>query len=116
MQYLYRDGQDLMLMDLKTYEQQAVDAAFVGEQSRFLLEGMKLVAQKFSGRIIGIELPKSITLKVLKTEPAVRGDTSKSALKQAELENGANVSVPLFIEPGNAIKVDTRNGQYLERA
>lgn len=115
-QYLYRDTNGYVVMDMASYEQETVADGVVGGVGRFLIEGNQLLALRFNNRIIGVELPKKISVKVAKTEPAVRGDTSKAAQKAAELENGTTVQVPLFIATGDVIKVDTESGRYVERA
>ncbi len=115
MQYLYREGSTLHLMDTNSFAQEQVEAAMIGDATKFLIEGMNVMALHYNGRIIGLELPKKLSVKIAKTEPAVRGDTSKAALKKAELENGTIVDVPLFIGPGVVVKIDTRDGKYVER-
>lgn len=114
-QYLYRDGNGFVFMDMTTYNQETVNANIVGDAGKYLIEGSELVALRFNDRIIGIELPKKISVKVANTEPGVRGDTSKAAQKKAELENGTTVFVPLFISTGDMIKIDSQSGKYVER-
>lgn len=114
-QYLYQDSTGFVFMDMTSYNQETVSVSIVGDAGKYLIEGSELVALRFNDRIIGIELPKKISVKVAKTEPGVRGDTSKAALKTAELENGTTIYVPLFINVGDVIKVDTRDGKYVER-
>lgn len=114
-QYLYKDGNNFVLMDMTSYNQDSVPANVVGDAGKFLIEGCELVAQRFNERIIGIELPKKISVKVANTEPAVRGDTSKAAQKKAELENGTTIFVPLFISSGDTVKIDSQTGKYVER-
>lgn len=115
-QYLYRDGNSFVLMDMANYNQDNVDADVLGDAGKYLIEGSELVAQRFNDRIIGVELPKKISVKVANTEPAVRGDTSKAAQKKAELENGTTIFVPLFINAGDTVKIDSQSGKYVERA
>jgi len=116
MQYLYKDGSALNFMNQASYDQEAVDEAILGEQSRFIAEGSTVTLMVFKGKVIGLEMPNSVTLKVTDTEPGVRGDTATTAMKAATLETGVIVQVPLFINEGDRVKVDTRSGQYLERA
>lgn len=116
MQYLYREGANLHFMNQETYDQEAVDETVLGDQSRFIAEGSHVTLFEFQNKIIGLEMPNSVVLKIAQTEPGVRGDTANAALKAARLETGVSVQVPLFINTGDSIKVDTRSGQYLERA
>jgi elongation factor P len=116
MQYLYQEGSDLMLMDTDTYDQTKLATSSVGSSAKYLAPGSDVVALIFNGQVVGIELPKKITAVISHTEPGVRGDTSGTALKPAQLESGATVQVPLFIKTGDIVIVDTSNGSYLERA
>ena len=115
MQYLYRDDHALTFMDLGTYEQLAVPAELVGDAASFLTEGSTATVSVHQGVPISLELPASVILSITKTQPAVKGDTRNNALKPATLETGAEVQVPLFVEEGERVKVDTRSGQYIER-
>ena len=116
MEYLYYDGQNYCLMDPENYENHRADASIVEEIKGFLLENMSVDVVLFGERIIEITLPSVVKLKVTKSDPGVRGDTATNVTKPAELETGIEVQVPLFIEEGDYIKVDTRTGQYVERA
>lgn len=116
MQYLYRSGNNAVLMDLSNYEQSEVSASTLGNGLGFLAEGSNVVALRFEGRVIDIELPTKIALSVTETAPGLQGDTAKAALKPATLETGAQVQVPLFVKTGDKIRVDTRTGAYVERA
>ena len=116
MQYLYNDGTDYVFMDSKTYDQVSVGSELMGDDSNFLLEGMSVKVVMFEGRVIGIELPNFVVLKVSQCDPAVKGDTVTGATKSATVETGATFSVPLFINEGDSIKVDTRTGDYVERS
>jgi elongation factor P len=116
MQFLYEADGAYHLMDLETFEQTHVDGATIGEARRFLKENMTLLVTSNRGRIISVELPPSVELQVVETEPGVRGDTVSGATKPARLETGATVQVPLFINAGDVIKVDTRTGEYISRA
>jgi elongation factor P len=115
MQYLYRDGDDFVFMDTDTYDQHQVPASVVGESSSYLTEGMTGIISMHDGNAISTELPASVVLKVTQTDPGVKGDRVSGALKPATLETGLVVQVPLFIEEGDQLKVDTRTGQYLTR-
>lgn len=115
MQYLYRDGNDLVFMDTASYEQHHVPAPVVGEAASYLTEGATAQVSVHQGRSIGVELPASVALRVVATDPGVKGDRVSGALKPATLETGLVVQVPLFVEEGDLIKVDTRSGQYLTR-
>lgn len=115
MQYLYREGSSLNFMDQTSFEQEAIEAATIGDQAQYLAEGASVTVLKFKGKVIGVDMPNSIYLKISSTEPGVRGDTATTAMKAATLETGAVVQVPLFINEGDVIKLDTRSGQYLER-
>ena len=102
-------------MDQKTYEQVAVDRDFLGDAINYLKEGNEVEILFHGATPVGIELPFFVELKVVETEPGVRGDTVSGATKPAKLETGAIVQVPLFIEEGDVIKIDTRTNQYVER-
>jgi elongation factor P len=115
MQYLYRDGNDFVFMDTGSYEQHPVPGAIVGEAANYLTEGSTAVVAMHGGNAIGVELPASVVLRVTKADPAVRGDRVSGALKAATLETGLVVQVPLFVEEGDLVKVDTRSGDYLTR-
>jgi elongation factor P len=115
MQYLYHDGDNMAFMNQDTYEQEAVSEDVLGDQARFIAEGSTINLLLFQGKVIGLEMPNSVYLKVTETEPGVRGDTATTALKPCTVETGVQVMVPLFINEGDVIKVDTRSGSYLER-
>ncbi|MBI2009305.1 elongation factor P [Candidatus Saccharibacteria bacterium] len=114
-QYLYKNAVGYHFMDTENYEQFAVAVAIMEERANYIKEGDMLNAQFFSGRIINIELPKNVHLKVTYTESAVRGDTSTAIIKDATLETGITVKVPAFIKQGDIISIDTSNGTYRER-
>ena len=116
MQYLYREGDSYVFMDTDSYEQLHVDTADLGSAVRYLKEGDAAVLPVNQGRVVGIELPAAVELTVTETEPGVQGDRVSGARKPATLETGLVVQVPLFVEPGGRIKVDTRTGEYLARA
>ncbi len=115
MQYLYRDGDHLMFMDLESYDQIPVPVEVSGGAERYLSEGSTAQVAMHGGNPISVDLPASIPLAVTETQPAVKGDTRTSAMKPATLETGIVVQVPLFVEAGERVKVDTRSGQYIER-
>ena len=115
MQYLYADGADLVFMDLQSYEQLHVPGEIVGAAGGYLVEGGSAQIATHDGVPIGVELAASMALTVAKTDPGVKGDTRTGALKPATLETGIVVQVPLFVEEGERIKVDTRSGSYVER-
>lgn len=114
-QYLYEDGSYLVVMDNENFEQYNIPKSFFGESMRFLKEGMNLTVSFESDEPIVARLPISVELLVIYSEPAVKGDTATNVLKQATLETGAEIRVPLFINQGDKIKVDTRIGAYIER-
>ena len=115
MQYLYGDGSDFVFMDLQTYEQLHVPGELVGEAAGYLVEGGGAEVAVHDGVPISVDLPASMVLTITKTDPGVKGDTRTGAMKPATLETGKVVSVPLFVEEGEKVKVDTRTGQYIER-
>jgi elongation factor P len=116
LQFLYRDGDDLVLMDAETYEQQNAPVKVIGEAIDYLLEGDELGVSVYDGRIVGVELPASKVLTITETDPGHAGNTATSATKPATLETGKVIHVPLFIEQGEKVKVDTRSGDYISRA
>ncbi|HWC14412.1 MAG TPA: elongation factor P [Actinomycetota bacterium] len=116
MQYLYKDDAGLVFMDNETYEQTHVDPELLGDSVKFLKDGVICNIPVYEGAAIGAELPVSIVLEVTDTEPGAKGDRVSGALKPATVETGAVVQVPLFIEKGEKIKVDTRTGEYTSRA
>lgn len=113
--YLYHDGASLQFMDKENFEQMPVDEKELGEAAKFLKEGETVQLMMVGHDIVGAEIPFNVELKVVETVPGVRGDTATGATKPATLETGASVNVPLFINEGDIIRVDTRTGQYLER-
>ena len=115
-QYLYKDGDSYIFMDTTTYDQFPVTESLLGEQTKWLLENETVTALSYDGRILGVELPLSVELEVTETEPGFKGDTANAATKPATLQTGAVVTVPLFVNQGDRIRVDTRSGEYVERA
>ena len=115
MQHTYRDGEDLVFMEMETYEEVRLTAAEIGDQVKYLKEEMSVSVVTWNGQIMEVELPNSIVLEVTQTDPGVKGDTATGGTKPAILETGAQVMVPLFISIGERIKVDTRTDAYLGR-
>ncbi len=115
MQYLYREGDDLVLMDNESYEQMHVPVEVVGDAANYLVEGATALVPVHDGNPLGVELPAAVSLSVTHTDPGVKGDRVSGALKAATLETGLVVQVPLFVEEGDRVKVDTRSGDYLTR-
>lgn len=115
-QFLYRDGSDFVVMDNETFEQANVAEASMGDAASFVSEGSTIVLLMYGEEIVGTELPASVELNITETEPGVQGDRVSGARKPATLETGHVVQVPLFVEPGDRIKVDTRSGEYITRA
>ncbi len=116
MQYLYPESDAFVFMDLETYDQYTVSAAVVGEAAKYLKEGTHVLADVYEGRIIKVTPPTVVELKVVETPPGVKGDTVSGGSKPATLETGAVVQVPLFVNAGDVIKIDTRTGEYVGRA
>jgi elongation factor P len=114
-QFLYQDGEDYHFMEDETYEQFHLRADQLGEVTKYLVEGMTLERTTHEGETIGVELPISVELKVVETEPGFAGDTQSGAKKPATLESGLVVQVPIFVSEGDTIKVDTRTGEYQTR-
>ena len=115
MQFLYADGNLYHFMDNETYEQIAIDKAQLGDAVNYLKENDSARVSTYKDEVIGIELPAAVELEVVETEPGFKGNTATGGTKPATVETGIIVQVPLFVEKGTVIKVDTRNGQYLER-
>jgi elongation factor P len=116
MTYLYQADGQYFLMDGETYDQLPVAGDTIGDQRRFLQENMKLIVRMYKGTIVDVELPTTIETEVAQTEPGIKGDTVSNTTKPAVIDTGATVQVPLFIDRGERIKVDTRTGQYVSRA
>ncbi|MHB1555335.1 MAG: elongation factor P [Acidimicrobiales bacterium] len=116
MQFLYRDGEDYVFMDSTSYEQLQVPRTALGDAASYLKEGHAVYLQMHGSDIVGVDLPAAVELSVAETEPGVQGDRVSGARKPATLETGLVVQVPLFVNPGDTIRVDTRTGEYLTRA
>ncbi|MGQ9498690.1 MAG: elongation factor P [Desulfotomaculales bacterium] len=115
MQYLYNDGANYYFMDTESYDQVPVPVDTLGDAVKYLKDDMNLFLLFYREKIIGIDLPNTVELKVVETTPGIRGDTATGGSKPATLETGLVVQVPLFVEEGDVIQVDTRTGQYLKR-
>jgi len=116
MQFLYRDGTDFVFMDTTSYEQMTAAPASLGDAPTYLKEGDEANLQMYNGEIVGVDLPAAVELTVTETEPGIQGDRVSGARKPATLQTGLVVQVPLFVNTGDVIKVDTRSGEYLTRA
>ena len=116
MQYLYHEGEAYHFMDNDTYEQFILPGEQLGEDSNFLQENVEVKILFHNGQPIGVELPLFVELRIVQTEPGVKGDTATGGTKPATVETGAVIQVPLFLNEGDVIKVDTRTGEYIERA
>lgn len=116
MQFLYQQEQNYIFMDTQNYDQVEITAEYLGDAVNFLKPEIEVQVLYYKGRPIGVDLPTFVILEVTGTEPGMRGDTATGATKPATLETGLVVQVPLFIEEGQKLKIDTRNGEYMERA
>ncbi len=116
MQYLYNDGDLYYFMDTETYEQLPIGKDTIGDTFKFVKENMTVKILSYKGNVFGIEPPTFVELEITETEPGFKGDTATGASKPATLETGAVVKVPLFVNQGDRIRIDTRTGEYLERA
>jgi len=115
MQYLYNEGDLYYFMDEESFEQMPIDSSQLGDALNYIKEGMSLEVSSYKGELIGMELPITVELQVIETEPGFKGDTATAGNKSAKLETGITIQVPLFINEGDVIKVDTRTGTYIER-
>lgn len=115
-QFLYREGAEYFFMNQSNYEQFSVDGDLIGSAAELMNDGIEVVAKYFESRVIAVELPIKISLKVLETPDVTKGDTQSTVQKEATLETGAVVQVPIFIKPGDSVVVDTRDSSYVERA
>lgn len=116
MQYLYASGDNFVFMDTNTYEQTEIAASVLGDDVKFLKENLEIMIDFYEGEIIGITLPEKIEFEIIETEPAVKGNTANNAMKDATIETGYKVKVPLFIENGEKIIISTKDGKYSSRA
>lgn len=115
-QFLYRAGEEYHFMDLKSYDQMVYRAEELGDSRYYLRDNMEVKLELWEGKLVGLELPTTVSLKIAESQPGLKGDTSKSAMKPAVLETGWKLQVPLFVGPGDLVKVDTRTGEYAGRA
>ncbi len=116
MEYLYNDGNLYYFMDSETYEQMPIDASKLGDNFKFVKENTQVKVLSYQGNVFGVEPPFFVELEITETDPGFKGDTATNATKPAVLETGAEIKVPLFLEPGEKIRIDTRTGEYMERA
>lgn len=116
MQFLYRDGNDYVFMDNASYDQLHVAPDALADAASYIVDGSTVVLQMYGDEIVGSDLPAAVELTVTETEPGVQGDRVSGARKPATLETGLTLQVPLFVNPGDRIKVDTRSGEYITRA
>ncbi|MGN0537120.1 MAG: elongation factor P [Acutalibacteraceae bacterium] len=116
MEYLYNDGDLYYFMDNETYEQLPINKNVLGDSFKFVKENMTCKILSYKGNVFGVEPPTFVVLEITKTEPGVKGDTATNATKPAVLETGAEIRVPLFVNEGDSIQIDTRTGEYMNRA
>jgi len=116
MQYLYSQGDEYIFMDSSTFDQIPFEAEAIGDNKNYLMENEEYSILFYEGRPISINLPASVILKVIKAEPSIKGDTVSNVMKGAQVETGYEVKVPAFVKEGDKIKIDTRTGEYIERA
>ncbi|MEW6769772.1 MAG: elongation factor P [Bacillota bacterium] len=115
-QYLYSDGDNYYFMDMESFEQVPLGPKELGDAVKFLKENMEVFVLSYQDKVLGVELPNTVELQVVETTPGVKGDTAAGGSKPAKLETGLVVQVPLFIEEGDVLQIDTRTGEYLKRA
>jgi elongation factor P len=115
MSYLYHDGTSWVFMDSQTYDQMPIDESVLGDDTQWLVENQSVYVAMHEGKPISVELPASVELSIKHTDPGVKGDRVSGATKPATLETGTTIQVPLFVETGDRVKVDTRSGEYLTR-
>ncbi len=116
LEFLYRGGDSYHFMNIENYDQMEIDGEALGDDAKWMSEGMKIVAEFFEGRPIGIELPNSLTFEVVETSPVMKSATKNASSKPAKLNNGTTVNVPDFIKTGEKIRVNPQTGEYLDRA
>ena len=115
MQYMYKEGVNYYFMDVNTYDQLFIEEENLGDATNYLKEGLTINVSFYRGKAIGVDLPNFVDMVVTKTEPGMKGDTAQNATKPAELESGYVIQVPLFLEEGDMVKIDTRTGDYITR-
>lgn len=117
MEYLYREGNFFIFMDLENYEQLTVDQALIGENEKLMMDNMEVMVMRDpSGAVLGVDLPLTVIQSIAECEPNVKGNTASGSGKTAFTETGLRITVPFFVEVGDKVKIDTRNGEYIERA
>ncbi|MGZ8562402.1 MAG: elongation factor P [Candidatus Limnocylindria bacterium] len=114
-QYLYADGDAFYFMDSETYDQFSVSAKQIGDDARFLKEGTEVSVSMYESEVLGVDLPVAVDLRVIQTDPGFAGDTATGAKKSATVETGLAVQVPLFVNEGDLLRIDTRTGEYMTR-
>lgn len=115
MQHTYKEAEDFVFMDMETYEEARLSAGQIGDRVKYLKEGMEVNVVRWDDQVLEVELPNSVVLEIVQTDPGVRGDTATGGTKPATVETGATVMVPLFITTGERIRIDTRSDSYLGR-
>jgi elongation factor P len=115
MQYLYQDGELYYFMDVETFEQEPIDSSKLNDSFRFVSENMEVKVLSYKGVVFGVEPPFFVELEITQTDPGFKGDTATNATKPAIVETGAEIRVPLFLEQGDKVRIDTRTGEYMER-
>lgn len=115
MQHTYKDGDDYVFMDMQSYEEANLTAAQIGSRVKYIKEGMEVNVVRWGERVIDVELPNTVVLEVIETDPGLKGDTATGGSKAAKVETGASINVPLFVNIGDRIKIDTREDTYLGR-
>jgi elongation factor P len=116
MQFLYKDGEEFMFMDMETFDQSSLPMVLAGDAAKFLKENTEVEVQFYKEKPLKITLPNQVVLKITQTDPGLKGDTVSGGGKPATLETGAQITVPLFVSQGEDVRVDTRSGTYLGRA
>ena len=115
MQHTYKEGDEFVFMDMETYEESRLSAAQIGDRVKYLKEGMEVNVTRWGDQVLEVELPNSVVLEIVQTDPGIKGDTATGGTKPATLETGAIIMVPLFVAQGERIKIDTREDKYLGR-
>ncbi|MGI8502423.1 MAG: elongation factor P [Hassallia sp.] len=115
MQHTYKEGDEFVFMDMETYEEGRLSAKQIGDRVKYLKEGMEAEVIRWGDQVLGVELPKSVVLEIVQTDPGVKGDTATGGSKPATLETGATIMVPLFIAQGERIRIDTQEDKYISR-
>jgi elongation factor P len=115
MQHTYKEGDEFVFMDMETYEESRLSAPQIGDRVKYLKEGMEVNVVRWGDQVLEVELPNSVVLEIVQTDPGIKGDTATGGTKPATLETGATIMVPLFVAQGERIKIDTREDKYLGR-